>query len=41
MLPPHDAPKRVVVEAVHFNRGRVYIRDILTHSQYDEEKWKE
>ena len=29
-----------IVSAVHFNRGRVYIRDILTHSEYDEEKWK-
>ena len=29
-----------IVSAVHFDRGRIYIRDILTHSEYDEEKWK-
>lgn len=29
-----------IVAAVHFDRRRVYIRDILTHSEYDEEKWK-
>ena len=29
-----------IVAAVHFNRGKVYIRDILTHSEYDEGKWK-
>jgi len=29
-----------IIEAVHFNGGRAYIRDILTHSEYDEEKWK-
>lgn len=29
-----------IVTAVHFDRGRVYIREILTHSGYDEEKWK-
>ena len=29
-----------IVTAVHFDRGRVYTREILTHSEYDEEKWK-
>jgi mRNA interferase HigB len=30
-----------VVAAVHYNRGKVYIRAVLTHSEYDEDKWKE
>ena len=29
-----------IVAAVHFNRGKIYIRDILTHAEYDEGKWK-
>ena len=29
-----------IVSAMHFDRRRVYIREILTHSEYDEEKWK-
>ena len=30
-----------VIAAIHFNRQKVYIREILTHSEYDEAKWKE
>ena len=29
-----------IVAAVHFDRGRIYIREILTHSEYDEDRWK-
>ena len=29
-----------IVAAIHFNRGRIYIREILTHSEYDQNKWK-
>ena len=29
-----------IVAAVHFNRRKVYIREILTHSEYDDEKSK-
>ena len=29
-----------IVAAVHFNRRKVYIREILTHTEYDDEKWK-
>jgi mRNA interferase HigB len=29
-----------LVAAVHFNRSIVYVRHILTHKEYDEEKWK-
>ncbi|MCC6972496.1 MAG: type II toxin-antitoxin system HigB family toxin [Anaerolineae bacterium] len=30
-----------LITAIHYNRQRVYIRAVLTHSEYDEEKWKE
>ncbi|MGA1282972.1 MAG: type II toxin-antitoxin system HigB family toxin [Prochlorothrix sp.] len=29
-----------LVAAVHFNRGKVYIRHVLTHKAYDQGKWK-
>ena len=29
-----------IVTAVHFNRRIVYIREVLTHTEYDDEKWK-
>ena len=29
-----------MITAVHFNRNKVYIRAILTHSEYDKGKWK-
>lgn len=30
-----------VITVVHFNRGRVYIRHVLTHPEYDKGKWKD
>lgn len=30
-----------LIAAIHYNRQKVYIRAVLTHSQYDEGKWKE
>ncbi len=27
--------------SVHFNRGKVYIRHVLTHRQYDRGAWKQ
>ena len=30
-----------IVAAVHYNRGKVYIRHVLTHRDYDQGKWKE
>lgn len=30
-----------LIAAVHFNTGRVFIRSILTHTEYDQGKWKE
>jgi mRNA interferase HigB len=29
-----------LVAAIHYNRRRLYIRAILTHEQYDQDKWK-
>ena len=33
--------KARLIAAIHYNRRRVYIRAVLTHREYDEEKWKE
>jgi mRNA interferase HigB len=30
-----------LIAASHYNRRRVYIRAVLTHHEYDENKWKE
>lgn len=30
-----------LIAAVHCNRGKIYIRHILTHAEYDRGKWKE
>ncbi len=29
------------IAAIHFDRGRLFIRHVLTHAEYDEGKWKE
>jgi mRNA interferase HigB len=29
-----------VIAAIHFNTGRLFIRDILTHNEYDRGGWK-
>jgi mRNA interferase HigB len=29
-----------LIANIHYNRNKLYIRDILTHSEYDKEKWK-
>jgi len=29
-----------LIAAIHFNTGKVFIRYILTHSQYDRNHWK-
>jgi mRNA interferase HigB len=30
-----------LIAAIHYNRQKLYIRAVLTHSEYDEGKWKE
>lgn len=29
-----------LIASIHFNRHKVYIRDILTHKEYDKNCWK-
>jgi mRNA interferase HigB len=29
-----------LIAAIHYNRGKVYIRHVLTHDEYDRGKWK-
>jgi mRNA interferase HigB len=30
-----------LIVAIHYNRKRVYIRHVLTHAEYDQDKWKD
>ena len=30
-----------LIAAIHYNTQRLYIRYVLTHSEYDKNKWKE
>jgi len=30
-----------LIAAIHYNRRKVYIRAVLTHNEYDEQRWKE
>lgn len=30
-----------LIAAIHYNRKKVYIRAVLTHSEYDAGKWRE
>jgi mRNA interferase HigB len=30
-----------LIAAVHYNRKKIYIRAVITHEEYDVEKWKE
>ncbi len=29
-----------LIAVIHFNRGKLYVRHVLTHTEYDEGKWK-
>ncbi len=33
--------KARLICAIHYNRRKVYIREVLTHADYDAGKWKE
>jgi len=33
--------KARLIAAIHYNTQRVYIRHVLTHAEYDRNKWKE
>jgi len=30
-----------LIAAIHYNRNKVYIRHVLTHAEYDRNKWQE
>lgn len=30
-----------LITAIHYHRRKIYIRAVLTHEEYDEDKWKE
>ena len=30
-----------LIAAIHYNRQKVYVRSVLTHTEYDEQGWKE
>lgn len=30
-----------LITSIHFNRGKVYVRHVLTHSEYDRGAWKQ
>ena len=30
-----------LIAVIHFNRGKLYVRHVLTHTEYDEGKWKD
>ena len=29
-----------LIAVIHYNRRKVYIRQVLTHAEYDRDKWK-
>ena len=29
-----------LIAVIHFNRGKLFVRHVLTHAEYDEGKWK-
>ena len=30
-----------LIAAIHFNRGKVFVRNVLTHAEYNKGDWKE
>jgi mRNA interferase HigB len=30
-----------LIAAIHYNRGKVFVRYVLTHTEYDRGKWKD
>jgi len=33
--------KARLIAAIHYNTQKLYIRAVLTHTEYDKNKWKE
>jgi mRNA interferase HigB len=40
VVAPQGGKEHRLIAAVHFNREKVYIREILTHAEYDRGGWK-
>jgi len=30
-----------LIAVIHYDRGKVFVRHVLTHAEYDEDKWKD
>jgi mRNA interferase HigB len=30
-----------LIAAIHYNRRKIYVRSIMTHNEYDKNRWKE
>lgn len=30
-----------LITFIHYNRRRIYVREVLTHDEYDRDRWKE
>ena len=30
-----------LIAAIHYNRKKIYVRAVLTHTEYDEKRWRE
>ena len=30
-----------LIAVIHFNRGKLFVRHVLTHAEYDQGKWKD
>ena len=30
-----------LIAAIHYNRKKIYVRAVLTHNEYDEQRWRE
>jgi mRNA interferase HigB len=30
-----------LIAVIHFNRAKLFVRHVLTHAEYDEDKWKD
>jgi len=29
-----------LIAAIHYNHGKIYVRAVLTHAEYDEQRWR-
>lgn len=36
-----DGNKYRLIAVIHYNRGKLFLRHVLTHAEYDQGKWKD